>query len=82
MIKISAQGYPDLPHQEIDTDAIPSSWYGELARCYFRDWYIATLSASARPVESACIRVEGSERAYTFGVTAVETLTFKVTGGD
>ncbi len=82
MIKISLPGHPHAPVKLIDTKMIPSSWYGELARSYFRDWYLDTVGRNVGLVRSATVRIEGPERAYTFGVQAVETLTFKVSGGD
>lgn len=72
MIKISSPDYPGLPPLEIDTDVIPSSWYGELALCYFREW---------EPAASGTVRIEDAKRAYTFGVVLVEERRFQVTGG-
>lgn len=73
MIKIWFPHFPIPPHLWIDASRIPSSWYGDLARCYFRDW---------EPAPSATVRIEDedADRSYTFEVAIVEERTIKVSG--
>lgn len=82
-IHISLPAYPDVPAIEIESD-MPSSWYGDLAKNYFADWFRRRVSEVGidQVVHRANVRVVGQPRGYTFEVAAVvSSLRFEVTGG-
>lgn len=77
-IVISCPGYPSCPPVTLvlSEGEIPSTWYGELARSYFRDLFFG----STYRANTMSIRVEDDLRAYTFGLVVRESLDFEVTG--